>query len=262
MFGPKEKNHRGGTMISSSEWSLLPEERDPGYRWWGKNGNWGYGEIYLALCYCDQRRCVIDIGAAYGAATRIYAKNFDQVIAIEMNQRLIPHLIENTSEFENVKYYNLAMSDFIGSANFSEMEWTGLSSLKPLVVKGEKKPVKIKTTVNKLNSFLTKTNISDVYGRVNDFLPVDLIKIDVEGAETEVLLGGIKLIEKYKPTIQVEIHGNPKKSASYQFLYDNDYLLMSAERRDYFFQHKEKCHTFEHSTLWTEIPGSEHINGR
>lgn len=249
-------------MTMHSDWSLLPGEEDPGYHWWAKNGNWGWGEIYLALCYCHQKRCVIDVGAAYGAATRIYAKNFDQVIAIEMNQKLIPHLIENTSEFKNVKYYNWAISNFIGSANFADYKWSGLCSLKTEKLYRDRKFVKTVTRVNKLNSFLTKTSINDVYGRVNDLLPVDLIKIDVEGAENEVILGGVELIKKYKPTIQIEIHGRLKESPAYQFLYDNDYSLMFAERRDYFFQHKENILDHKYSMLWSKVPESEHNNGR
>lgn len=35
--------------------------------------------------------------------------------------------------------------------------------------------------------------------------PVDLIKIDVEGFELNVILGGIMLIEKHKPTIVIEL---------------------------------------------------------
>lgn len=242
--------------MKNTDWSLLPGEEDPGYKWWSKDGNWGWGQIHLGLCYCEQKRCAIDIGAAYGAATRVYAKNFDQVIAIEMNQKLIPHLIKNTSEFENVKYYNLAMSDFVGSAKFVDYGWSGLSSLVNRSIGNNgilREYVKTDTTVNKLNSFLTKVNINDVYGGVNDFLPVDLIKIDVEGEEYKVLSGGIKLIEKYKPTIQVEIYGNLKESKAYQFLYDNGYSLLFAERHDFYFQHKEKHHRLNKSVLWQEI---------
>ena len=45
--------------------------------------------------------------------------------------------------------------------------------------------------------------------KLNDFLGnnalIDLIKIDVEGFEFEVIMGGIELIEKMKPTIFIEL---------------------------------------------------------
>jgi FkbM family methyltransferase len=40
--------------------------------------------------------------------------------------------------------------------------------------------------------------------------PPDLIKIDVEGAEQKVLEGAEKVLEKYKPEIMIEIHGEER----------------------------------------------------
>ncbi|MEM0500508.1 MAG: FkbM family methyltransferase, partial [Candidatus Korarchaeota archaeon] len=40
---------------------------------------------------------------------------------------------------------------------------------------------------------------------------VNLIKIDVEGAELEVLEGLARTLEKYRPTVIVEVLGDPRK---------------------------------------------------
>ena len=37
--------------------------------------------------------------------------------------------------------------------------------------------------------------------------PPDVIKIDVEGAEVDVLLGGIETLRKYRPRLLIELHG-------------------------------------------------------
>jgi FkbM family methyltransferase len=39
--------------------------------------------------------------------------------------------------------------------------------------------------------------------------PADLIKIDIEGAEGKALLGARRLLEEHRPTLLLEIHGEP-----------------------------------------------------
>jgi FkbM family methyltransferase len=70
-----------------------------------------------------------------------------------------------------------------------------------------------------------------------DFEDVDAIKIDVEGSELFVIEGAVDTIDKYRPSVQVEIV--PKQCGQYgyqpQDLYDffaqRDYVCVSAVRR-------------------------------
>jgi len=70
-----------------------------------------------------------------------------------------------------------------------------------------------------------------------NFLQVDAIKIDVEGSELYVIRGATQTIDRYRPSVQVEIV--PKQCAQYgydpQDLYDffaeRDYVCVSAVRR-------------------------------
>ena len=41
---------------------------------------------------------------------------------------------------------------------------------------------------------------------INDYTKVDVVKIDVEGAECAVLRGAQKFLEKFKPIIFLEVH--------------------------------------------------------
>ena len=49
--------------------------------------------------------------------------------------------------------------------------------------------------------------LDDVIRRLN-IKKVDLIKIDVEGAEYRVLRGGIRILKKVNPKLVIEIHEN------------------------------------------------------
>ena len=40
----------------------------------------------------------------------------------------------------------------------------------------------------------------------NQFRDLSFIKIDAEGAELEILKGGLKLIQKYNPYMTLEVH--------------------------------------------------------
>ena len=224
----------------TDKWSLLPGDDDPGYKWWPKNSNWQRGVAYTSMSYCKYFRGVIDVGAAYGAVSRIYAKNFAQVISVEMNQKLIPHLLANTSEFDNILYYNMAMSDFIGSANFSYYnKWSGLSTLKQTNPLATEPPSKIKTQVRKLDSFITTDSLCDIYDSSNKISYIDLIKIDTEGSELEVLKGGSKLITEHKPAIVVETTKETKEPVT-NFLQNLGYVLKSTNHHDLFFRHGAK----------------------
>jgi hypothetical protein len=41
---------------------------------------------------------------------------------------------------------------------------------------------------------------------IKDYAKVDVVKIDVEGAEAAVMRGAQKFLEKFKPTIFLEVH--------------------------------------------------------
>jgi hypothetical protein len=62
---------------------------------------------------------------------------------------------------------------------------------------------------------------------------VDFVKIDVEGFESEVLDGMKRTIEKYKPIIFCEIHGenkaNPDPAATLSFMADLGYTAFALE---------------------------------
>jgi len=60
---------------------------------------------------------------------------------------------------------------------------------------------------------------------LNDHRPPTLIKMDVEGAEAEVLLGANKLFEKHRPALICEVHTPEAATSVQEWLASKDYTF-------------------------------------
>lgn len=137
----------------------------------------------------------IDVGAANGfhlLQMGNYTKG--KVLGFEPNEDFYNNLKVAAAREENTSVENVAISDKEGTATLI--------------------PCKVKT----LDNYIDK-------------LPdVGYIKIDVEGAELNVLHGGKKIIAKYRPIITAEIQNDVeyfghKRSEAFEFAKENDYIL-------------------------------------
>ncbi len=59
-----------------------------------------------------------------------------------------------------------------------------------------------------IDGFIVKIKTLDSYVDIKNIIHIDLIKIDVEGFEHNVLLGGERVISSYHPTLFIEIDNN------------------------------------------------------
>ena len=189
-------------MKEVNGWHLMDGEEDPGYKWWSKEReNWQNGWIKFALQHTrGQRRTAIDIGAAYGSTSRIFAKRFEKVEAFEINtgeQQKCYYL--NMEPYRNYVLHNKGLWSKETEVAYEHYKWSGKNRISQSATlpgrygdiddfkKFESKPVYT------LDSF--------------NFQNVDLIKIDVEGAEGHVLWGARETIDKWHPNIIVEVQG-------------------------------------------------------
>lgn len=134
---------------------------------------------------------VIDCGASAGDITLVYSKLVGEkgkVIAIEPNKESFRFLLKNleANNANNVVPLRLAVVD-------------------------KKRKIKMSKARGYDRICSTRGNY-EVEGRSIDWIArrlkrVDLIKIDVEGAEDLVVKGMLKTIEKFKPKLIIEIHG-------------------------------------------------------
>lgn len=222
--------------LLDNNWSLLPEEGDLGYKTWKRNHNWQNGLIHRAMSYCKEFRTAIDIGAAYGATTFQLAKNFEEVYSIEMLPDLIPHLKNNTKEFDNIYYHNVALDKEECEENYYYYpKYSGRSGKnsqrknKSWIDFSIEDEVELRLETKKLNFLLTTPTWR--HWKSDDPTVVDLIKIDVEGSEHRVIKGGIRLIKQHNPVICVE-HLTERL---HNLLKDIDYVLIEKFRADNIF---------------------------
>jgi FkbM family methyltransferase len=132
---------------------------------------------------------VLDIGAHIGSflSTASSIATDGKHTAIEASRSKAVNLM---AKFPNATIKNVAVSDYIGSATFEDsLQNPGFSKLEdghPIVGETIRYPVRVAT----LDSL--------------DIDKIDLIKIDIEGAELSALKGGTKLIENNRPPIIFE----------------------------------------------------------
>ena len=155
---------------------------------------------------------VYDIGANVGyfslLAAVLVGKN-GQVVAFEPLPRNIDYLKKHVSlnKFENVTIFEAAVSDHNGEAAFDLGPSTAMGHI------AEKGSIKVRLVA--LDSLLAS----------GDLKPPDYMKIDVEGAEYEVLRGAARLIKEYQPILFLDTHQREAHHNTLSFLEEQGYQL-------------------------------------
>ena len=131
-----------------------------------------------------------------------------RVLAFEPMPAAFRLLQMNTQDLANVTVEAKALSDHEGTAEFYVRDHGDTSSLLP-----DSDPVgsALEVNVTTLDQRLTLENGS--------LERVDLIKIDVEGAELEVLRGATETIKRFQPIVYFEFL--PDYAQQYGFNYEN-----------------------------------------
>jgi FkbM family methyltransferase len=145
---------------------------------------------------------VIDVGAHYGGYSRIFSQEFFQVHAIEANSETFGILAENLKSAKNVFVHNFAVGREESEKEMYSISYaTERSTLR--------RPKDLNSMSEKYCLSHVRTRRLDCFLREIKASNVELIKIDIEGYETEALLGLegflLKLSDKeLKPAILIE----------------------------------------------------------
>lgn len=163
------------------------------------NGNYESLLERIILVLSELSNKFLDIGANMGfyAIGAALVNKHIEVLAFEPNPGIRNSLEENirlNRVERNVQVIEFALSNFTGNSNFSVPAFTGsgggsLMNLHP----EEGSPIEFSVRVEKLDNLSATTS------------GVDLIKIDVEGAEFQLIQGAIQTLRSSRATIVIEL---------------------------------------------------------
>lgn len=150
-----------------------------------------------ALAEVKNWRLAIDVGAHSGHWSRRMSDRFEKVVAFEPMHKPARRWRERMADRKNARLHVMAIGDHNGMAE---------------MVPGAKVGIKAKPHIEYATGGMTTVGTIDGFGFAN----VDLIKIDVEGAEALVLRGAAQTIKRDRPVIIIE------NIAEFQALYGGD----------------------------------------
>ena len=153
------------------------------------NVDWGSEQILIK--HLEPQKAFLDIGANIGYYALLAADRVNQVYAFEPDARNLTLLNKNVRNYRNIEIIPQLVYSQVQEIHFDTGNCPEVSHI---VAKNSQNPHTVKLTATTLNDFAEN----------NQELSVTGIKIDVEGADFDVLLGGDRLIIRDNPLILAE----------------------------------------------------------
>lgn len=175
-----------------------------------------YDSFFWEIINCAdcESRTILDIGGHIGYHSLCFAKlcgTAGAVHVFEPNAANIERMklifAENERLAAPIQVHRCALSDFQGTTRFNLSDDVDNQTSSGGYLDGSSKPLpdeeyaranfrSVEVSVNTLDNFVRESNISDIH----------FMKIDVEGAESNVLRGGTETIAEHRPLILAEVH--------------------------------------------------------
>jgi FkbM family methyltransferase len=172
---------------------------------------------------------IVDLGSNMGASLIYFRLKYPaaRIVGVEADPLVFPTLERNVAPFTGVEIANVAVAASTGEATFFHNEQSWASSLKPLWPTATEVRVRTRSLGELLDDF--------------ELPSVDLLKIDIEGAEWEVLssfrqydrigavVGEVHRLEGRSPRRLLDCLGDFRVSITHEV---GDQLLRFVARRD------------------------------
>ena len=171
--------------------------------------------------------CILDVGSNDGTSIRMFRRYFPLVKIIAIDPITTPKF-----KLKNVTLIKSAVSEKEGSRTLVTPIVNGKQLTQYSSFFKEKMIKQICSDMD-----LVEAEVSTIVNEVNfntiDNLGIDpfFIKIDVEGAELEVLKGSLNVINKCNPVILVEIQNGNSYEAIKELLSDYGYINISSDKK-------------------------------
>ncbi len=167
------------------------------YENWSTGHNKGFAKL---LDISKNKKVVFDIGAHIGLCTLPLSVLASHIVSFEASPTNVKYLKKHVkiNQKKNVKIVpNLVGDQNINNFNFYDVDnGSGIPSI-------------INLNLKKKNLLIKKIKVDQIflddYVKKNSLIP-DVIKIDVEGAEFNVLDGAIKILKECRPKIIISLH--------------------------------------------------------
>jgi len=186
------------TLPFGAQWLLQHSALDDQLR----SGKFEVAETNFVTRFLRDGMIVLDIGAHHGFYSLLASKLVGptgRVVAFEPSPRERVRLERHVrlNECKNVRIEGIALGASIGRAELFLVEGMEdyCNSLRPPAVSAQTRTVSVDVTT--LDEFLSRADIKNV----------DLVKLDVEGAELDVLKGASNLLEhSRRPIFLIEVY--------------------------------------------------------
>ncbi|CAN5276221.1 hypothetical protein BH11BAC6_BH11BAC6_12680 [soil metagenome] len=200
-----------------------------GYWYRGKNADKKAMLLFSKLI--EEGNVVIEVGAHIGFMTTYYSMLTGvngKVYAFEPGINNLPYLVKNIAPYNNIELIKEAvaakdgvavfyMESYTGQNNSLAADHTGIYSHKNIVDQKRKFTSEVKTT--SLDNFSNKMLLQNV----------DFIKVDIESAEYNALLGMQQLLALFKPAFMFEVTRNHKEI--FEIFAALDYMLFNEKKQ-------------------------------
>lgn len=163
--------------------------------------NYEHENAKFILDECKSDDVVFDIGAHIGLMSVTLAKSvipIGKVYSFEPTPhtfKILKDVVKLNTLIDTIIPVNMAIGNSIGTMNFYLAPEEG-NNANSLVSKNHRDRVPVKIEVTTLDAFIHQNRINKL----------NFLKIDAEGSEYDVLMGGLETIRKFMPKIILAIH--------------------------------------------------------
>jgi len=192
-----------------------------------------YDEPKVSECMSSIRgELYVDVGASFGHYLRLLSGNFMRMIAIEADPTVFRFLVENMPG--NCRAVNAAVADQNGIVDFHVPQGHYNFGVGSLLSAQQRVPW---ITPISYRTFTVRTVTLDRL--LSAERHIDLVKVDVEGAEKLVLLGATNVMTKIDRWV-IEIHSPTERKSIIQTMNRHRYRTKRLDGNHYLFERKTR----------------------